>query len=642
MKKAPRSATFRSSAISTQDGFVNFQAKLGLGAQNLSSASQYDFNFITRNRQLLEAMYRGSWLVGMAVDAPAEDMTRAGISITSTMEPDDIERLTAALLERGIWEGLTHAARWGRLFGGGLAVMLIEGADMSQPLRTDAIARGSFKGLLVLDRWMVQPSVNNLVEDFGPNLGKPKYYEVVADAPALPRQRIHYSRVVRFDGIDLPYFQRLGENHWSESVVERIYDRLTAFDSTTLGAAQLVYRAHLRTMKVKDYRQIVAQGGPALRGLTAQMENMRMFQSNEGVTLMDADDAFEAHSYSFGGLSDVLMQFGEQVSGAVEVPLVRLFGQSPAGLSSSGESDLRTYYDGINKKQETRLRTPVRLILEVLCRSELDMEPPPGFNFVFNPLWLTSDQERATIGQTQTATVQAAYEAGMVKLDTALRELKQGSRASGMWTNITEEEIDDAKDAPPPSAEAASISESTAGGPGSEGGAPDASEDMVRKMAAMKRGLATDKAGVLRRVNFQGLPCVVEIAKGEVRKGGSGTHAWEVIMPADYGYIEGVPSAEGVMEELDCFIGPDVKADAVYVINQYVARGPRAGAFDEHKVMLGFPSAGAAVQCYKAAFSDGMGADRIGSVVALSMPRLKQWIKDGDLTSPLSNLQAAE
>jgi hypothetical protein len=36
-------------------------------------------------------------------------------------------------------------------------------------------SRPHFKGLLVLDRWMVEPSLNNLVSDPGPDLGLPKF-----------------------------------------------------------------------------------------------------------------------------------------------------------------------------------------------------------------------------------------------------------------------------------------------------------------------------------------------------------------------------------------------------------------------------------------------------------------------------------
>ena len=46
----------------------------------------------------------------------------------------------------------------------------------------------------------------------GPDLGMPRFYDVVADSMALSRQRIHYSRVLRIDGVELPYWQKIAEN----------------------------------------------------------------------------------------------------------------------------------------------------------------------------------------------------------------------------------------------------------------------------------------------------------------------------------------------------------------------------------------------------------------------------------------------
>ena len=106
---------------------------------------------------------------------------------------------------------------------------------------------------------------------------------------------MHYTRVIRLEGIKLPYWQKITENLWGMSVIERLFDRLVAFDSTTEGAAQLVYKAHLRTMAVEGLREIVAglAGPEALNGLLAQVEMTRYMQTNEGMTtLLDAKDTF--------------------------------------------------------------------------------------------------------------------------------------------------------------------------------------------------------------------------------------------------------------------------------------------------------------------------------------------------------------
>jgi phage-related protein (TIGR01555 family) len=436
--------------VPTTDTFQNHAARLGWGTDNLAARASYGLNLLSRNRALLENMYRGSWVVGQVVDVVAEDMTRAGVAITGEMKPDQMEQLQAAMRRLAIWQRLADTIRWSRLYGGALAVLMVDGQDTATPLRQEAIRRGQFRGLLVLDRWQVQPSVGDLITELGPDFGMPRFYDVVTGERMAGRSaRIHHSRVVRIDGLALPYWQSWTENGWGMSVIERLFDRLLAFDSASAGAAQLVYKAHLRTVHIEGLRELIAMGGKAYDAVIEQMKMIRLGQSNEGLTVLDTKDQFAAHSYSFSGLSDVLLQFGQQLSGATQIPLVRLFGQSPAGLNSSGESDLRTYYDGIRQQQEDRLRQPVEALVSVLCRSELGIEPPPGFGVEFAPLWQLSDKEKAEIANTTTAAVIAARSEGLISDQVALRELRQSSRVSGVWSNITDQDIEAADSEPP-------------------------------------------------------------------------------------------------------------------------------------------------------------------------------------------------
>lgn len=434
----------------TSDSFVNWVARLGIGQNNQLSASSYSFDYLTRNRIQLEAMYRTSWIVRQAVDSAAEDMTRAGIEFEGTLPPDQIDQLHAAMLDLQIWQRLCDTIRWARLFGGCVAVMLIDGHDVSKPLHADTVGVGQFKGLLVLDRWLVQPDLTNLITDLGPELGKPKYYNVVADAAALAAMKIHHSRVLRMDGLSLPYYQHLVEMGWGESIVENIHDRLVAFDSASLGAAQLVYKAHLRTLKIPQLRDIVATGGESYEGLIKQIETMRLMQSNEGITVIDGEDDFATHTYTFAGLDNVLLQFGQQLSGALQIPLVRLFGQSPAGLNSTGESDLRTYYDNVAKTQEQRLRRPLTRLIDIMARS-LGIQLPSDFSYHFRPLWMLTEAEKADIATKDAASIGDTYDRGLISQATALREMRQSSRVSGRFSNISDEDIVAADDEPPKS-----------------------------------------------------------------------------------------------------------------------------------------------------------------------------------------------
>jgi hypothetical protein len=180
------------------------------------------------------------------------------------------------------------------------------------------------------------------------------------------------------------------------------------------------------------------------------MELMRMLQSNEGLTVIDMEDEFETHEYSFGGVSETLLMLGQQISGALGIPLVRLFGQSPAGLNSTGDSDWRNYETMVNATQEARLRRPLTTVFKVLWRSTLGTDPPPTFGFKFNPLTVLTEAEKAEIAQRDADTIKLLHDGGVITTTIALKELKQSSVVTGRFTNIQESDIKDSEEAPAP------------------------------------------------------------------------------------------------------------------------------------------------------------------------------------------------
>ena len=399
----------------TTDSFANFVARLGIQANNQSSSGYYALGpYITRNRIELEAAYRENWLVGKIIDCVAEDMTRDGIQMNSEMEPDDIQTLQSAISEFKIWKSICSALKWARLYGGSIAVILIDGANYEKPLNTSAVGQDKFQGLAVLDRWMIQPEMGDLITEICPEIGMPKYYQILPGVSVFPSQKIHYSRILRFDGIELPYYQRLFENLWGLSVVERMLDRLMAFDSATQGAAQLVYKAYLRIIGIDGFREALAIGGATEQAVIKQFEYIRQMQTNEGLTVLDAKDSFNVHSHSFSGLTDLLQQFGQQISGAEGIPLVRLFGQSPAGFSATGESDLRNYYDEIKKRQENDVRPQLDRLLEVMSMSTLGKPLPKDFEYDFVSLWQMSEREKSEIASADSTAISNLSGAGLL------------------------------------------------------------------------------------------------------------------------------------------------------------------------------------------------------------------------------------
>lgn len=427
-----------------RDGFANFAARLGLGQDNMLAQSGYMAgSYITRDQTQLEDMYRTSWLVGRMVNVVAEDMARGGITIRAQWQPGRTDELLRAYRRMGCPGRLSDAIKWGRLYGGAAAIIMIDGDDLAEPLEIGGIPAGAFRGLFVLDRWQLTPSTDT-IRDLGPMLGYPVSYRI-SGREGMPSQDVHHTRILRFVGLELPYRTRLTENHWGASVVEQALDRLLAYDSATQGAANLLYKSFLRVIGVENLRSILAAGGKAETGLVRQFEMIRQMQSNEGITLLDKQDTFTTAGYTFAGMYDALQAFAEQIAGATGIPLVRLLGQSPKGFSS-GESDLRCYYDTIATLQDDDLRPALDVVFAILSRHLWGENLPKGFAFDFENLMQPTETDRSQIATADAQACAALVSGGILSPAQAMSTLRDCSRVTGRFSGITDEDIAEAKE----------------------------------------------------------------------------------------------------------------------------------------------------------------------------------------------------
>ena len=64
---------------------------------------------------------------------------------------------------------------------------------------------------------------------------------------------------------------------------------------------------------------------------------------------------------------------------------------------------------------------------------------------VFEPLMTTTPAERAQITQQAAGSIIQAFSAGIISQRTALMELRETGKSIGAWTNITDEDIENAE-----------------------------------------------------------------------------------------------------------------------------------------------------------------------------------------------------
>jgi phage-related protein (TIGR01555 family) len=332
---------------------------------------------------------------------------------------------------------------WGRLYGGAVGLILIKGQeDLSKPLDMDTIMPGSFLGIRILDRWSgVFPQGDLVTDPEDPDFGLPDYY-TIRDVRDTFEINVHHSRVIRFIGRELPWLEQVAELYWGESEIEAIYNEIVRRDNVAANITALTYKAQIEYREVEGLDQLLGIGNTEMqRRFWNQMQAMSIVRSSQGISLINKGDSVHNESYTFTGLGEVYDRIMMDVAGAARTPVTKLFGRSPAGMNSTGESDLANYYDYIDGLRETSLRAILDKLVPIMalsCWGKL----PDDLEIIFPSMQSPDEKAIAETGAIKANTVIAAYQNDLIDKETADKELID---IEGMFDKITDEQAEEGR-----------------------------------------------------------------------------------------------------------------------------------------------------------------------------------------------------
>ncbi len=435
-------------SVFSLDGYSNSAAFLGEDSPLISSGT-FQRSGLTSRTEDLTVMYRESWLAMRIIDMPSEDMTRSWYKPSTELDEDDLDMLRKLEAKHSIKQEIANAIRWARLYGGSIAIIALRGQEdhLDEPLNLNDVLPGDFQGILVLDRAQgVEPSLELVSDLSDPDYGLPAYYDISSDVNGYESVRVHHSRVLRFIGRELPRLETVAENYWGASELEHIYDELQKRNATSANIAQLVFQANITTLKMGDFGEALALGTDEHRAkMNATMEMENRFRTSYGLQLLSSADTMENLQYTFTGLSDIYEQFMLDICGAAEIPATKLFGRNPSGLNSTGESDLRNYYESIAQSQERILRPALEKLVPIEAMSCWGFVPE-DLEIVFEPIAAVTPAERAELMGKLSEPILKAFQVGLINRGEALAELKSLGRDLGMWQKLPDPDEDpDAK-----------------------------------------------------------------------------------------------------------------------------------------------------------------------------------------------------
>lgn len=419
-----------------KDGLENLVAQLGTEQDKRSHSKFVNNKMLSADggQEELNAMYLTDWLCGKVVDIIPDDMTREWREFTGDVDPKVVKALEDEEDRLQLSSYFNEAHKWGRLYGGGLIVMSIDdGQTPDKPLDINKIKKGGLRHIKAIDRHRVSNAdIVPIADPMNINFGMPEYYRFNETSV-----KIHHSRILRFDGISLPFDEFRRNNYWSDSVLSRLYEAVINFNTTGDGAASMVYETNVDIVKVKGlmgYLQ-TAEGEALLR---KRFTMARMMKSFNNMILLDNEEGFESKSNTFAGLPDLLDRFALFLSAASDIPATRLLGSSASGLNATGEGDLKNYYDTVRSTQK-KVYKPLLDYFDKIMAKSLGLADDTDLDYDFKSLFQMTPKEMADLQLVNAQRDQIYLDRNVITEEIVAKELKQ----DGTYTNITDEYLEE-------------------------------------------------------------------------------------------------------------------------------------------------------------------------------------------------------
>lgn len=432
-----------------QDGYTNMLNKYGT-AQDNSMAYNYEQEPITTDMELIR-LYEGNGLFSKIIDRPAEEAVKHGLDIDYGDEKI-AEYVEERLDELDFEDKFATAEKWARLYGGALIVMLCDdGGSLEEPLDYDKVR--TIEELRVFERAIVQEDYQGLYQSrmiFSNSdlpIGQPEFYHVNSIYGSFT---VHYTRCLIFRNGRLPE-QTTNSiyRHWGMPEHVKIKQALRECMTSHSNGTKLLERSVQAIYKMKNLATLLSSD----EGEGKVLQRLQVIDMARGILNSMAIDA-EGEDYDFktlqmAGVKDVVDTTCNMLSAVTNIPQTILFGRSPAGMNSTGDSDLENYYNMVENIQKQNMKANVRTVINLILKQgmyEGDIEVIPKFKVKFSALWSISDSEQADIEQKKAQTEQIKAQIAQTYIDAGVLDVSEVRKSLSLNGDFVIEDLIDEDD----------------------------------------------------------------------------------------------------------------------------------------------------------------------------------------------------
>lgn len=342
------------------DGWQNVLT--GMGKMGRDRKEYTDFAAEIRLSEVTcRNLYTYSGLAKTIVDLPVYDALRKWFTIEG-----DTENLTANECKRlSAKREFYRAWKWARAYGGAVMVLMTnDGRFLDEPL--DENNMQTIEKIRVFHRWRVS-RLSYYMDTKDPNYGDTELYFITPVQPLTTTFKVHETRCIIFDGVDVSPEIRVGNQWWGDSIYQAIYQRLRGLGESYNNVEHIIGEFLLMITKIKGLALKLATNKEQEIVQRAIVNNMTRHLMGSYMIDADGEEATRI-SATTTGLGDLIEKMMMAVSAEVRIPIRRLFGTpiSGAGLSNNGDAETRDYYDFVSGERTDSCEQQIERFVKLL------------------------------------------------------------------------------------------------------------------------------------------------------------------------------------------------------------------------------------------------------------------------------------
>ncbi len=424
------------------DGYTNMLNKYGTPRDN-STAYQFVPETFTSDIELTN-QYTSNGLFAKIIDAPAEEAVKHDfdLGVQDKVFEDYIRRrIEDTEFESNAETGL----KWARLYGGGAILMIADdGVDnLELPLNLDGLKR--IEELRTYERAVITPDYKSLYTGYGQRVnnraliqsGMPEYYQIDSYTGSF---RVHGSRLLLLRNGRLPE-RTLSQEYrfWGQPEYNKLKRALREAITANSDGVKLLERSVQAIYKMKNLAELL-QTEKGEDDVLKRLEAIDLARGILNSIVIDNEgEDYDFKSFTLTGIKDVIDSTYNMLSAISNIPQTILFGRSPAGMNSTGQSDLENYYNYVDRYRKADLRKAYKTYIDLLCiagKNSGELKEVPEYKFTYKPLWNLSETEQATVNKTNADTEYTKAQTAQVYVDMGAldpTEVRDGLKQDGNY-----------------------------------------------------------------------------------------------------------------------------------------------------------------------------------------------------------------